>query len=130
MSAKRAARIDKSQKRKPPTRNADRSTEGRLRKVSSYGMEEEGRPNDGREMWEHLGGGARGTILRSSDVQLERLEAAANGGATRTFPIGALLGHENLNTNSTEPTYALRAGVRVPQQRGVVAHGAIDLDVM
>lgn len=48
---------------------------------------------------------------RSTDLQLERLESAADGCTAGTLPPRPLLGHENLDARLAEPTDALGACV-------------------
>lgn len=63
-----------------------------------------------------------------ADIELERLESTANGGASGAFPTGALLGHENLDAGRAETADTFSARIGILQKREALARGAVDLD--
>lgn len=65
-----------------------------------------------------------------SDIELERLEPAADGGTAGTLPSGSVLLQENLDAGLAEAADALGARIRATQLRDVSACGAVYLGIL
>lgn len=66
-------------------------------------------------------------VCESPQVQLERLEAAADSVADRTFPPATLLSNHDIDARLAKTANALRARIRLLQRRQAVADCTINL---
>ncbi len=67
---------------------------------------------------------------RSSNIELKRLEPAANSGTAGALPPGSVFYHEDLDAGGAEAADALGAGVGIPERRDTLAGGTVDLRVL
>lgn len=72
----------------------------------------------------------QGRLRRLLDIELERLEPPANGGAAGTLPSCSLLLHEDLDTSLAEAADTFSASVRVAQAREASTSTTVDLNIL
>lgn len=65
-----------------------------------------------------------------SNVELERLEPAADGGTAGAFPSRSVLLHQDFYAGMAEPADAFRTCVRIFEPGDASASSTVDLDVL